>query len=95
MGDTEEVVREMQILQDALDAAIANENREEQAFYDRKVIEGMKRLLLFFLDELKKQGAGSREQLAGSNEQGVVSNEQGAVSNEQGVVSKGAVSSEQ
>jgi hypothetical protein len=47
MGDTEEVLREMQILQDALDAAIANENREEQAFYDRTVIEGMKRLLLF------------------------------------------------
>jgi hypothetical protein len=47
MDDTEEVLREMQILQDALDAAIANENREEADFYDRKVIEGMKRLLLF------------------------------------------------
>jgi hypothetical protein len=55
MGDTEEVVREMQILQDVLDAAIANENREEQAFYDRTVIEGMKRLLLFFPDELIKK----------------------------------------
>jgi hypothetical protein len=59
MGDTEEVVREMQILQDILDAAIANENREEQAFYDRTVIEGMKRLLLFFLDEQKKPRMGA------------------------------------